>query len=85
MGGIVAARNGAVEVEIEVQAASWIDCDRVHIVVNGDVVAGNLLSAEKNDVGILLTIAGEDEQLHLIPYHAIVSFGVAKAVLGGEE
>ncbi len=37
MGAVVAAKDGIVEVSIRVQAASWIDCDRVKIVVNGDV------------------------------------------------
>jgi len=38
MGGQTQTRGGDVEIEIRVQAASWIDCDRVKIVVNGDVV-----------------------------------------------
>jgi hypothetical protein len=37
MGGDVATPDGRVTVTIRVQAASWIDCDRVHLVVNGDV------------------------------------------------
>ncbi len=38
MGATVAARDGVVEAQIRVQAASWIGCDRIRIVVNGDVV-----------------------------------------------
>ncbi len=38
MGATVPARDGKVEAWIRVQAASWIDCDRIMIVVNGDVV-----------------------------------------------
>jgi len=37
-GSLVAAQGGRVEVALRVQAASWIDCDRVKLVVNGDVV-----------------------------------------------
>lgn len=38
MGGDGAARDGRLDLHIRVQAASWIDCDRVKIVVNGDVI-----------------------------------------------
>lgn len=38
MGETVVASGGEVEVRVRIQAASWIDCDRVKIVVNGDVV-----------------------------------------------
>lgn len=38
MGGQTRARDGLAELAIRVQAASWVDCDRVKIVVNGDVV-----------------------------------------------
>lgn len=38
MGAEVKAESGAVELSIQIQAASWIDCDRVKIVVSGDVV-----------------------------------------------
>ena len=37
MGGDVTA-SASVDVQIKVQAASWVDCDRVKIVVNGDIV-----------------------------------------------
>ncbi len=37
MGGSVQADNGHVDLAIRIQAASWIGCDRVKIVVNGDV------------------------------------------------
>lgn len=39
MGGQTrAAADGTVELNVRVQAASWVDCDRVRIVVNGDIV-----------------------------------------------
>ncbi len=38
MGGQTRATNGAVELRLKIQAASWVDCDRVKVVVNGDVV-----------------------------------------------
>ncbi|HUU83534.1 MAG TPA: CehA/McbA family metallohydrolase [Phycisphaerae bacterium] len=38
MGGDATATQGRVELKVKVQAASWVDCDRVRIVVNGDVV-----------------------------------------------
>ena len=38
MGSDVKAKNGLVKLNIRIQAASWVDCDRVKIVVNGDVV-----------------------------------------------
>lgn len=39
IGGETTAVDGHVELAIRVQAASWIDCDRVKVVVNGDVIA----------------------------------------------
>jgi len=38
MGRLVRTFSGAVDVRVRVRAASWIDCDRVKIVVNGFVV-----------------------------------------------
>ncbi|MCH7812844.1 MAG: CehA/McbA family metallohydrolase [Planctomycetes bacterium] len=38
MGADVKAADGTVELRVKIQAASWVDCDRVKIVVNGDVV-----------------------------------------------
>ncbi len=38
MGGFATARNGRVSLEIRVQAASWVDVDRVIVVVNGERV-----------------------------------------------
>ncbi len=38
MGAQATAPSGRVELRVKVQAASWVDCDRVKIVVNGDVV-----------------------------------------------
>ncbi|MCP4248861.1 MAG: CehA/McbA family metallohydrolase [bacterium] len=38
MGADVKAADGSVELRIKIQAASWVDCDRVKIVINGDVV-----------------------------------------------
>ncbi len=38
VGGDVKAAKGKVELHVKVQAASWIDCDRVKVVVNGDIV-----------------------------------------------
>ncbi|MCP3902133.1 MAG: CehA/McbA family metallohydrolase [Planctomycetes bacterium] len=38
MGGETHAVNGVVHLQVRVQAASWIACDRVKVVVNGDVV-----------------------------------------------
>lgn len=38
MGAQIAAMFGKVTLSIKVQAASWIDCDRVKIVLNGDVI-----------------------------------------------
>jgi len=37
MGATVEARGGSVAVQVAVQAASWIDCDRVKVVVDGVV------------------------------------------------
>jgi len=39
MGGETRATDGVVAVIVRIQAASWIDCDRVRVVMNGDVVA----------------------------------------------
>ena len=39
MGGRAAANEGEVTLEIRVQAASWVDCDRVIVHVNGERVA----------------------------------------------
>ncbi len=38
MGGEVTARGGRVAVRLRIQAASWVACDRVRLVWNGDVV-----------------------------------------------
>ncbi len=38
MGDDLAAADGAISVRVKVQAASWVDCDRVKVVVNGDVL-----------------------------------------------
>jgi len=37
MGGMARASDGEARVRVRIQAASWIDCDRVKVVVNGDV------------------------------------------------
>jgi hypothetical protein len=39
MGGTARARNGRATLAIRVQAASWVDCDRVKVLLDGDVVA----------------------------------------------
>ncbi len=39
MGGEALARDGHAELRLRVQAASWIDCDRVKVVVNGEIVS----------------------------------------------
>jgi hypothetical protein len=39
MGGETKVRDGLLELRLRVQAASWIDCDRVRVVVNGDLAA----------------------------------------------
>lgn len=39
MGAETVATGGQVAFSLRIQAASWIDCDRARIVVNGDVVA----------------------------------------------
>jgi CRP/FNR family transcriptional regulator, cyclic AMP receptor protein len=78
---------------LEVSGAAGLDLERLThaqagltvTLVSGDVVSGRLLAAEKNDAGILLTISGDDDQLSLVPYHAVVSICTAKALLGGEE
>lgn len=33
---ITAGRDGIIDVDIDVQAASWIPCDRIRVIVNGD-------------------------------------------------
>lgn len=38
MGGTVHAKDGPVTLAVRVQAASWVDCDRVRVYVNGDEV-----------------------------------------------
>ncbi|MCH7870951.1 MAG: CehA/McbA family metallohydrolase, partial [Planctomycetes bacterium] len=38
MGGDATAAGGSLDVRIKIQAASWVDCDRVKIVINGDIV-----------------------------------------------
>lgn len=38
MGGTVETAEPMVEIKVKVQAASWVDCDRVKVVVNGDVI-----------------------------------------------
>jgi len=39
MGGEARARDGHAELALRVQAASWVDCDRVKVIVNGDLAA----------------------------------------------
>lgn len=38
LGDLVAVEGNAVPIRVQVQAASWIDCDRILVVVDGDVV-----------------------------------------------
>ena len=38
MGSEITSKTGTVDLRVKVQAASWVDCDRIKIVVNGDVV-----------------------------------------------
>lgn len=49
LGALATAKGGRVELAIRVQAASWIDCDRVKIIVNGDLV-DTLPVADRRDV-----------------------------------
>ncbi len=37
MGADVTVIGGQVELRVKLQAASWVDCDRVHVVINGDI------------------------------------------------
>lgn len=39
MGSLVPAEGGRVRLHVRVQAASWIDCDRVRVILGGDEVA----------------------------------------------
>lgn len=78
---------------LEVSGAAGLDLQRLSqaqsrltfTLSNGDVIVGRLLTSEKNDAGILLTISADDDELNLVPYHAVVSIRLSKAVLGGEE
>jgi CRP-like cAMP-binding protein len=78
---------------LEVSGAAGLDLQRLThaqsrlavTLVNGAVLNGRLIAAEKNDAGLLLTISGDDDELDLIPYHAVVSIRLAKSLLGGEE
>jgi CRP/FNR family transcriptional regulator, cyclic AMP receptor protein len=79
---------------LEVSGAAGLDLHRLSqaqsrlsmTLVNGDRIAGRLLKAEKNDAGILLTMSGTDDQLHLVPYHSVVAIRVGKAILeAGDE
>ncbi|MBL1216693.1 MAG: hypothetical protein D8M59_04280 [Planctomycetes bacterium] len=36
---VIAGRDGIIDVQIDVQAASWVPCDRVRVIVNGDEAA----------------------------------------------
>ncbi len=74
MGGDARAENGAVTAHVRVQAASWIDCDRIKVVVNGDVLQvipvpqhrevlrfdGTLTIAVTRDCWISLIVEGDD-------------------------
>ncbi len=77
---------------LEVSGAAGLDLHRVSqaqsglsvALVNGDRITGRLLKAEKNDAGILLTISGNDDQVHLVPYHAVVAIQLGKEILDAE-
>lgn len=52
--------------------------------VTGDHVAGRLLKVERADGGPLLVVADHAEGLHLVPYHAVASLRVGRALLAQE-
>lgn len=57
MGQLVQTRPGTVEVHVAVQVASWIDCDRIKIVVNGFVEEVREVSQERTPLRFDETIA----------------------------
>ncbi|MBL4850096.1 MAG: hypothetical protein JKY65_31595 [Planctomycetes bacterium] len=48
---------------------------------NGERVVGRLLKVEANTIGTTLTVMGQDQQLHLIPYHAVVAIRLNRSLL----
>lgn len=78
---------------LEVSGAAALDLHRViHTrarvsvaLVNGERLTGELLKVERAEAGTLLTISGLEDELHLVPYHAVVQLRVSKALLAAEE
>lgn len=74
---------------LEVSGASRLDLQHVLQVQatlavalsNGERVVGRLLKVDANDLGTTLTLMGRDDQLHLIPYHAVVAIRLDRALL----
>ena len=52
---------------------------------NGERVVGRLLKVESNTLGTSLTVLGRDQQLHLIPYHAVVAIRLDQSLLGSAD
>lgn len=81
MGGTVVAEGGTVELSVRVRAASWVDCDRVIVVVNGDRVhtipVPDVRTAERldttveipvdRDAFLLLLVEGDDPLAPVVP------------------
>jgi CRP-like cAMP-binding protein len=53
--------------------------------VNGRTVTGRLLKVEKNEAGYALTMADEDDGVHLVPYHALVALEFSRTLLSEES
>lgn len=78
---------------LEVTGAASLDLHRVIesqaflsvALSNGERVAGRLLKVDKNDVGTILTVSGLDDELHLIPYHAVIAIRLRPELIKGEE
>jgi len=83
MGSEVASEDRAANVSLRVQAASWIDCDRVKIVVNGDVALtlpvvetraverfrAGLRVPLRGDSWIAVLVEGDDPLAPVVPDH----------------
>lgn len=80
-GHAVTDEDGRIDLSIRVQVASWIDCDRIHVIVNGNRAAtldvadsraperfvGRHTLRVKQDSWVLLLVEGDDAMDPVVP------------------
>jgi CRP/FNR family cyclic AMP-dependent transcriptional regulator len=75
--------SGAAQLDLHhvIQARASVEV----ALTNGDRLKGQILKVEQTAGGVIVTLAGDGDALHLLPWHAVMSLRLSRAqVLGAE-